>query len=1136
MKRRTISITGSCVALLVLVISAGAADFSWQQAQAKVLPSGNLEWAPRPFVFEKGGSVRYIDFQAGDDAKDGLTQETAWKHHPWDGDAAGAAKACTGIHTYIFKGGVVYRGSLKAAESGKPGDPIRLTSDPTWGGGEALFYGSTQIAGGWKKATADEAPGIPEPDKVWYIDVGTNYDPDGRIPKSGDREHGDSAKFSAMFQVNRGEIERLHIARDPDYELSDPNNPMKNWHTWTSFRAAVQSNSAGTLGTPGTLTSPFLKDLGDSHFLDNAIIWTEHASVMGTPHKVSPKNYDPKTGSVDVASGGGSNYLRIPRSKVHFFVENVAKFLDAPGEFFFDNDGPKAGRLYLRPAGDVDPNMVVYEVAQIRCPIQIIDRHDIIVSGIEFRYNDPDDGTYGFTYPRQVSASPCVRVAGNCANITVKNCKFHHVSNAVVAFPRPDDEKHGGAWSSTCYWRGSPETYSKELGPFANDVMDNIVVDDNDVLHAERAGAIYVAGSSESVKGVGYGKLGHVEVMRNRVVDTGFRPDASGTSSVPAILVAFPETCEVAGNIVDTSWGNGIITFGGKSTGSFNVAPFTRILVYQNQIDNTMLGSNDWGGLEHFQGGPTYIYNNITRNCVGNRTFTDEDVGPDEELGYSLYLDGAFKSYTFNNIIAGNVKPDQPNYYNHCGYFMVFGFLDQFFNNTIYHFDFAIDGSSGNRSNIVGNLMLDCNKSFLRQNRPGDVSMTYGGDTGAMGALGIPTMAYASNVFYGTPKGTGPGKKDAFGMVGGIRTGDQAPTYSGSTLGELSQALASMQCRLSGIGWMAPRMPLVDPAKRDYRPTANSAAKERGVKYFVPWALARCVGEWNFYKSSALPQIVLGENYFMQEEYFERDMYYFIPRNDLTVSHCATTDYVFGQLEDWIEGALVFDGKNRVATLSHAEMTKNVEYPIAFLEKDGLVTITGSRARKTYDGSKRETLDMGLNDFQIEAVFKTDVGHTNGILASKVAETGYELAVGTDGAPRLTLQVGAAKATVSATAKVNDGQWHHVLAEVDRAAGKAVIYVDGRAAGEGALNPIADASLANTADFVVGKGFAGAVDFLRVCRSTLAESKTSIEELYTWEFDGPALRDFLGNKPAAKRDAGAINLPSAPVVTKHPAE
>ncbi len=112
------------------------------------------------------------------------------------------------------------------------------------------------------------------------------------------------------------------------------------------------------------------------------------------------------------------------------------------------------------------------------------------------------------------------------------------------------------------------------------------------------------------------------------------------------------------------------------------------------------------------------------------------------------------------------MKPDDPGYYNNCGYFMVFGFMDQLFNNTIYHFKRGLDGSSGNRSNILGNLMLDCSTTFIGQNRPGDVSMQFGGDTGEMGRTGIPTMAYADNVFFGNPTGT-RGKDDAFGYVGG---------------------------------------------------------------------------------------------------------------------------------------------------------------------------------------------------------------------------------------------------------------------------------------------------------------------------------------------------------------------------------
>ncbi|MBI5724530.1 MAG: sigma-70 family RNA polymerase sigma factor [Planctomycetes bacterium] len=1044
---------------------AGAKVFSWQQQHAKVLPNGALEWTPRPFVFEKGDSVRYIDFDAGDDSKDGKTQQSPWKHHPWDAKATGEAKACKGINTYIFKGGVVYRGALKAGDSGEPGNPIRLTSDPAWGKGEGVLYGSTQIKGGWKKGSADEAPGVGQPDKVWYIDLGKDYDPDG-----GAAEARYSAKFSAIWQVSGDKVERLHIAREPNYDLSDPNNPVKNWPTWSKYDKGKKE-----------FTSPTLKGLGDKNFLNGAVCWTESSFLMGAASRTSIDSYDPDAGTVKLQTRADFNRQH---NRVHFMIENVAKFLDAPGEFFFDLNGPKAGRLYLIPPGGAEPNNAVYEVAQIRFPIWIQDKHDIVVSGLEFRYNDPDDGTY--SWPPQVGESPCVRIVGNCNSITVKNCKFYYVADAVCAFPRPENE--GGPYG----------VYSKEIGVFANDVMDNIIVSDNDVNHSELVGTICMNGGSERSPGAAYGKLKHVEVMRNRVVDTGFRHGTRGNSNIPAITVVEPETCEIAGNIVDTSYGCGIFTLGGKGSGSHNIVALNRMLVYNNQIDNTMLGCNDYGGLEHFQGGPIYLFNNITRNCVGTRTLG-------RELGYSLYLDGGFKCYVFNNIIAGNIKPDQADYYNHCGYFMVFGFMNQFFNNTIYHFDKAIDGSSGNRSNILGNLMSDCKETFIGQNRPGDVSMLGGNDTGEMGRMGIPTMAYASNVFFGSPK--------SFGVVAGISSsgaGGGAATVTGNTLDELRAALEAQKCRLATIGWMATEAPMADPAKKDYRPSANSGAKERGVKYFVPWSLARNVGEWNFFKSASNPKIVLGEGYYMTDEYVSRDMYYFVPRNDLNVSDCTAEDYVAGQLEDWIEGSLKFDGK-RVATLAHAEMTKTVG------------------GKNPYDGSKRETLDMGANNFLIEVYFKTEAGHTGGVLASKMAEAGYELAVGPDGGACLTIQAGGAKTSATSAVKVNDGNWHHVIVEADRAAGKAVIYVDGKAAGEGKLDAVAkDAALSNTADFAVGKGLTGAIDFLRVCRATIAEAKTSIDELYAWEFDGPQSRDFCGNGIDGKRDAGAIELGGKP--------
>jgi hypothetical protein len=109
------------------------ASWSWQDSYAEVDAKGDLKWKPQPFVFEKSGSICYIDFEKGDDANSGEATGTPWKHHPWDPSAAGKSATGAGVHTYIFKRGVIYRGRLVVKDTGQPVQPIRLTSDPAWG-------------------------------------------------------------------------------------------------------------------------------------------------------------------------------------------------------------------------------------------------------------------------------------------------------------------------------------------------------------------------------------------------------------------------------------------------------------------------------------------------------------------------------------------------------------------------------------------------------------------------------------------------------------------------------------------------------------------------------------------------------------------------------------------------------------------------------------------------------------------------------------------------------------------------------------------------------------------------------------------------------------------------------------------
>ena len=326
------------------------AAFSWQDPHAKVLPNGALEWAPRPFVFEKGDRTRYIDFEAGDDAKDGKTPQTAWKHHPWDANATGRGQGVQGHPDLYFQGrGRLSRrvegGRIGRARESHPPDP---RSGLGHGRGRSSMAPRRSKAAG-KRRTPRKRRECRSPRAVWYIDIGKNYDPDP-----------DGYKFSAMWQVDGDKVERLHIAREPNYDLSDPDNPVKNWPVWTGYDNKTS-----------TFTSPALKDLGDKDSAGRRPYSGPRADfLMGAATITSMRSAPTTRMPVRLMSDGpfdSSKISRMPRAPVHFMIENVARFLDAPGEYFYPGArAQRRGGFTVWPAGGVDPNSVAYEVAQTR--------------------------------------------------------------------------------------------------------------------------------------------------------------------------------------------------------------------------------------------------------------------------------------------------------------------------------------------------------------------------------------------------------------------------------------------------------------------------------------------------------------------------------------------------------------------------------------------------------------------------------------------------------------------------------------------------------------------------------------------------------------------------------------------------
>ena len=313
---------------------------------------------------------------------------------------------------------------------------------------------------------------------------------------------------------------------------------------------------------------------------------------------------------------------------------------------------------------------------------------------------------------------------------------------------------------------------------------------------------------------------------------------------------------------------------------------------------------------------------------------------------------------------------------------------------------------------------------------------------------------------------------------------------------------------------MAEQSPLRDPAAHDFRPSENSAARGQGAKVFVPWSLYETVGEWSFHPIPGDPSRILDEHWCMSPYYTGRDDYYKFPTYPLKGVNVTLKDYQDSPLENWTTGALHFNGRDQYAVLANDDITRSVQQL--------------GKQQRAVTGADLKNPQIHSSNFLIETYFKTAPGFKGGTLIQKLNGIGFALRVNEQGGVTLSAQATGVTTSLASRSAVNDGRWHHVIAEADRQAGTFTIYLDGKtdASGPGLKS---DVSLANDADLYVGgtpqgQDLEGAIDFLRIARGTLADSKTTIEELYAWEFNGPFLQDFTGRqRPADGGAAGAID-------------
>ncbi len=1048
--------------VMVSLANAGEspARWSWQEPQAKVLPTGDIELVQKPFDFKPGSSIRYVDFDQGADTNDGLSKQSPWKHHPWDPNATDQAKTCKSSQTYVFKQGVVYRGELTANESGTPASPIILTRDPNWGVGSAVLSGS-EVMTGWKKG-ADNVS-IPERERVWYVDL-------------------DWAPRNVWMVGQDDAVTRVALARTPNWNITDPDDIKSEWWTWKNPDKPFD-NYTTVKGQRRHLAfdRERINTNQPQDYYEGAIVWTTKGWVMGSPFQANVIAADREKGSLTFACqwGGEPSYKIIRGCK--YYLEDKPHYLDSPGEFWFDKKGG-GGRLYIRLPGDQDPNTVRVEVAKRVHMIESRGMSHVRVSGLTFRFPNIIWNLTAAPYwvsHESIDAEPgCVRLLGSGTNIMVDHCVFEHVHKGVRI---------------------------KAVG--SSDAIDKVAVEDNVFTDADSGGAEIGDGTTYGDVADPMGRLYDVRVMRNKFDHIGIRPDLFGKGG--SLTVDYAATVEVAGNVFDRVCAQGVDVHGAKANDAATDRPFTRILIHHNKAVDTLLNVDDFGGIETWQGGPAYVYDNISGNPGGYRSW-DHELNPNAEnrFGHAYYLDGAFKNYHFNNIAWGKSKGPAGKLANTAAFQEIISYQNTFFNNTIFNF---VTGSrrqapQAGQVKFLGNIWQGMGYRVFRDADPARTAAAGNeADAGRRAdEYAIDTDAYARNVFHDLG--------DEFGVL-------ESSGRWIKTLPEFQKTLGNYKPLAAEVGIMADQPPLRDAAAHDFHPSTNSAARGRGAKVFVPWSLYETVGEWNFHPIQGDPTRILDDHWCMSAYYTGRDDYYKQPVYPLKGINIGLQDYQNGPLENWTTGALHFNGTNQYAVLGNEELGRTVN--IDARGRSGSV-------KRTVSGAELSSPQIHTSNFLIEAFFKTAAGQTDAPLIQKMTTAGWSLDVNPSGGVTLKAKTTNATASLASRRVVNDGQWHHLIAEADRKAGTFTIYIDGRkdASGPGLRS---EASLANDANLYVagtpqGHCLNGTIDFLRIARGTLADSKTTIEELYAWEFNGPFLDDMTGRRrPADGGYAGALD-------------
>ena len=472
-------------------------------------------------------------------------------------------------------------------------------------------------------------------------------------------------------------------------------------------------------------------------------------------------------------------------------------------------------------------------------------------------------------------------------------------------------------------------------------------------------------------------------------------------STGTGISVAGARTVEIAGNVIERSYAQGIDVHGAKTSGMWGDVPFTRILIHHNKVWESMLNCNDYGGIETWQGGPAYVFDNLSYNAQGYRNWDHyHRQGPGlrpRVLPGRRLQELPLQQHRLGKI-QGRGQPTRELLRLPGDHQLPEHLLPE--HGLQLPRGFAPPGAHGRPEQVPRQHLGRDGQVRLPPRRPGPDQG--GGKRQGRGAAAGPFCPRNQRLRpERLPRLRRDGHPGAFGPLAADLRGLQGTLQKNKGL-------------LCELGEVSKTSPLRDPAGGDFRPVQGAAGIDKGVKVFVPWSLCGVVGEWNFYPAGNDPTHLIDEHWYMTDYHVSRDEYYQRPMYPLKGVNVTQEDYVQGPLEDWIPGALSFSpARKQYATVSNAEMMK----PFSFRD---LKKSRHENARPepcTIAGEALKNPQIYTSNFLIEVYFKTAPGHTGGVLMEKMKGNGYSLTVGAAGKLSFNVKGTSASATAESEAQ-----------------------------------------------------------------------------------------------------------------------